>query len=989
LGETKLELLDRSKLLSDFDMDYRFIIVDDYQNFDVSRDMLIKCFDSPKTSIILFANPDAITDSYRGASHKLIADVLNSYDNKVEKSAESGKSGKSAESGESAGAFFAQKHVLLENFRLSGNIAKIAKHISGSIVLTPTIEHRDFKELVAPKDKESEEMAGGEKQAGGEQATRVESDGRMGGETQEGGKKWVRAGGEVNAASNITCVLTNSETRQVNYISKRIQSLLKNGVSTREIAIIARSSNVLSNINYQLSLSNIQTNYTSTQYPLSQEAVFTSIASIVELIYWQKKYKDSNFESASLGNAGAASLAETKTKLVKTALFSVLINSNIIQWRKILRSLSVENTVNPENLVWDLLLDKTRVSALPNITFAPIKKLSKIVENITENIDRLEKNPREYIYKIWALSENEADWKSLATQTNNFESSVVNHNLDVLIEVLNKAESYQENYEGKTIYDFFDFVNSQEISADSLTRRNTPKISLLTPQSALGQEFDYVFLTGLQDKAWPNLKIRDSLFAASELEDIILEKQVQGLSEDEKRKAKQRELFVDELRLLYVAATRAKRALYVVGIQAEDVLPSGFFSVFKSLAEESGAGGAASSGASEAGAGSDGAEASTGPASVGASTGVGVGSGTGASSAGAEASTGSAGVGASSGADSGVSSANPSVSDADFVRIEDFIISVRKRLLTADLPKAERQELVTSLAYATYKKESLSNPDAWYGIEKESTNEPLYSESEEVYISPSSFEKLESCPLRWAVESNGGEKIDLKSGDKNLGTLIHKIAELHPEGSIDELMAELNATVDLTPFADMLDKSIAIYRAKHLLKNIASYFAKCSADGIKPVAVEVPIKYSVGEGVHVSGKIDRIEKLPDGSIRVLDFKTTKKAKTIAETETDAQLTLYQLGIYDIVSGENPHIKGELKEAVLYYPEKGFDGSPPFRTQSALKKPEEVDEAEKRVRTASKDVRSSAFEAKLNKSCEYCNAKSLCPLFDEGRGILDV
>jgi len=66
-----------------------------------------------------------------------------------------------------------------------------------------------------------------------------------------------------------------------------------------------------------------------------------------------------------------------------------------------------------------------------------------------------------------------------------------------------------------------------------------------------------------------------------------------------------------------------------------------------------------------------------------------------------------------------------------------------------------------------------------------------------------------------------------------------------------------------------------------------------SVDFRMPVAVEWMFHVDI-EGVKLTGKIDRVDKLDSGGLSIVDYKTDKELFTKDDLETNLQLTLYQL-----------------------------------------------------------------------------------------------
>ncbi len=175
------------------------------------------------------------------------------------------------------------------------------------------------------------------------------------------------------------------------------------------------------------------------------------------------------------------------------------------------------------------------------------------------------------------------------------------------------------------------------------------------------------------------------------------------------------------------------------------------------------------------------------------------------------------------------------------------------------------------------------------------------------YESHSSISTYAACPLRYAyryVERRPGE---VSPGQFAFGSAVHKAfeafgreriraaAEGTPEPGLEVLQAALDrklATSGLT--AD--EVADARRRAVPVLARFLDLEA--AADGA-PVAVEigfgVPVEVPGSlEGTRFVGYIDRVDRAPDGSPEIVDYKTGR-ARSQADVDADRQLTAYAFG----------------------------------------------------------------------------------------------
>ena len=78
---------------------------------------------------------------------------------------------------------------------------------------------------------------------------------------------------------------------------------------------------------------------------------------------------------------------------------------------------------------------------------------------------------------------------------------------------------------------------------------------------------------------------------------------------------------------------------------------------------------------------------------------------------------------------------------------------------------------------------------------------------------------------------------------------------------------------------------------------LARYFDRAARDGWQRIGAELAMEVTLGRAV-ISGRVDRLERLPDGSLRVIDYKTGSASSKPRDDElpTHPQLGAYQLAI---------------------------------------------------------------------------------------------
>lgn len=127
-----------------------------------------------------------------------------------------------------------------------------------------------------------------------------------------------------------------------------------------------------------------------------------------------------------------------------------------------------------------------------------------------------------------------------------------------------------------------------------------------------------------------------------------------------------------------------------------------------------------------------------------------------------------------------------------------------------------------------------------------------------------------------------------------------------------------------------------------------------------------------GETHILAGIIDRIDKLPDDSYEIIDYKTGKKMPSQEALDRDLQLSLYSLGLQK----RWPHLKQEDIKLSLYFLKHGEK----LTVQSPARNADQTREhILKTIREIQDRVREGKpFEPMPSILCNWCGYRPICP-----------
>ena len=139
-----------------------------------------------------------------------------------------------------------------------------------------------------------------------------------------------------------------------------------------------------------------------------------------------------------------------------------------------------------------------------------------------------------------------------------------------------------------------------------------------------------------------------------------------------------------------------------------------------------------------------------------------------------------------------------------------------------------------------------------------------------------------------------------------------------------------------------------------------------SARSLPPTNVlhtEESFEIRVGQ-TSVVGRIDRIDRRPDGSVAIIDYKTGK-----ARDQEDADQSL-QLSLYAIAAREK---WGYTVGSLIFY---NLEENVPVAT---IRTEPQLLGARNRVEAAAQGIADGIFEARTGMHCNFCAYRSLCPM----------
>lgn len=234
-------------------------------------------------------------------------------------------------------------------------------------------------------------------------------------------------------------------------------------------------------------------------------------------------------------------------------------------------------------------------------------------------------------------------------------------------------------------------------------------------------------------------------------------------------------------------------------------------------------------------------------------------------------------------------------------------------------------------------------------------------------FSPTRIELYLFCPrayhfyyeegLRW-----GGMNAGMAFG----GNLHRTLQAFHNQGahegvSLDDLLTQLREGWSAAGFSSPEEAAAHLSAGEAVL---AQYYHSAPAEKRETVWTERTVQYRYEEFV-LFGKIDRLDRWPDGSLEVVDYKSGRLSVTEEEVRSSLALMIYQL----LIARNNPEV--EVYAGILCL--RTNVSAVIHRTRAELEQVEQ--EVIETVRTVLADQVKAALPGP---QCRHCQYPRICP-----------
>jgi len=365
----------------------------------------------------------------------------------------------------------------------------------------------------------------------------------------------------------VRAFLASSPFEEIDRIAGTLRDWhLTDGIEWSEMAVIAHDTRQVTRLETELAAREVPTRAAGVQRPLGSENVVRDIVGIVRLAQQPAMDREPEVLVEALcspfGGMDAVGLRRLRARLRHVEL----ADGGSTPASELLR----QAMAFPAHFAF-VDAPEARVAARFAGTLAELAAAAEDGETI-----------HELLWRVWdrarALdgSKLAQHWRDAAAQPGGGE---ISRALDALVALFDAAKRFVERTPNESAETFVREILDSEVPEDTLSTPDRPGlVTLLTPATALGTQFEAVIVAGVQDGVWPNTRLRGGLLETWRLADAVSAARTGEPAVDAGVMDRRRDALYDELRLFVRAVSRARSRIVVTAVDDDDTGSSPFFS---------------------------------------------------------------------------------------------------------------------------------------------------------------------------------------------------------------------------------------------------------------------------------------------------------------------------------------------------------------------------------------------------------------------------
>jgi superfamily I DNA/RNA helicase len=372
--------------------------------------------------------------------------------------------------------------------------------------------------------------------------------------------------------ASVRSIIAGSPFEEADAIARTVRAWhVMEGIPWSRIGVIAHDTRQVTALETELAAREVPTRAAGVQRPLGSEPVVRDLLSIVSLGLQDAEHRDPDAVSAALvspfGGLDAVGLRRLRGRLRHAEL-------------------AAGGTRPARELLADALAHPLDLASMDTPEGRAAERMATTLARLAGEAAR-GATVHELLWLVWDRARDGAGrplaraWHDVATGGGPL-AAETGRALDALVALFDAAKRFLErDADGETAA-FIRRILDSDVPEDILAAPDrAAAVTVLTPATALGTEFDAVVIAGVQEGVWPNLRLRGGLLATWRLAEEAAAWRAGSRGSDAAGSAppvdRRRAALHDELRLFARAVSRARSKLVVTAVDDDDLGPSPLF----------------------------------------------------------------------------------------------------------------------------------------------------------------------------------------------------------------------------------------------------------------------------------------------------------------------------------------------------------------------------------------------------------------------------
>lgn len=239
------------------------------------------------------------------------------------------------------------------------------------------------------------------------------------------------------------------------------------------------------------------------------------------------------------------------------------------------------------------------------------------------------------------------------------------------------------------------------------------------------------------------------------------------------------------------------------------------------------------------------------------------------------------------------------------------------------------------------------------------------------WISYSQLQSFDLCPLHYKaryilnIPTPASSPLSFGITLHNTFSDLYDALKNRREPTYNDFLTLLKKNWISEGYQDKQHAQLSYEKAEDILQN---YYQNHYNTQNIPLALEMPFSFNINSEIRVTGKIDRIDKIKDNGIEIIDYKTGA-AELVLKSTYKFQLGLYALAATKLSNPAIRRLSNDITVTLFY-----LDNCEKISMKIS---PKDLEATEKKIMAKVQEIEKSNFECSRSIFCNNCEYKMLC------------